>query len=313
MKETRRRQGVPASGAATVFGPAIAIIVFVITPLLALAAVPPSRNAIQENPRFASLQIEIWPEFDRRGAALVILRGELAADVVLPATVALRIPASSGGPAAVAFSTLAEGELFNLGHERTNAADFITLRLQAPQRFFHVEFYDPLATSATGRSYTYVWPGDFMVDRLSVRLQQPAGASGFSVRPDLGSGSAGPDGLLYRTVDLGAAAAGKPLPFEIRYTKTDERTSSDMLGLKALNSTPAATAGAGKALPDWLLAVAIYTGVLGAAGLAGSLWWRRRRKAFGAQPGGGNFCRQCGNRLAAGRFCSACGAPIPKD
>ena len=186
----------PAGGVAVVFASAMALAVFAIAPPPALAAVPPNHDAAQENPRFASLQIEIWPEFDRRQAALVILRAELAADVVLPSTVSLRIPVSSGGPTAVAFSAAAEGELFKLGYERTNAAGFITPRLQAPQRFFHVEFYDPLTTRAPGNSYIYVWPGDLGVGRLGVRLQQPASASDFSVQPELSAWSAGLGGLF---------------------------------------------------------------------------------------------------------------------
>lgn len=313
MKGAKRRQGLPAGGATAVFASGIAVVVFILIALIAFAAVSPGRGAAQENPRFASLQIEIWPEFDRRGAALVILKGELPAELALPAAVSLRIPASSSGPAAVAFATAPGAELFNVAHDRTDADDFITLRIKAPQRFLHVEFYDPLVTRTPDRSYTYVWPGDRAVERLSVRLQEPAAASNISVQPDLGAGVAGPDALLYRTAELGAFKTGKPLPIEIRYTKTDERTSSDILGLKVPDSAPAVPSGTSEALPDWLLVLAILAGVVGVAGVAGSLWWRRRGKASGVQPGGGNFCTQCGSRLAAGRFCSACGAPIREN
>lgn len=311
MKGAKRRQELPAGGATAVFASGIAVVVFILIPLIAFAAVPPSRSAAQENPRFASLQIEVWPEFDRRGAALVILKGELPAELALPAAVSLRIPASSGGPAAVAFTTAPGAELFNLAHDRSYSKDFITLRFEAPQRFVHIEFYDPLVTRTPDRSYSYVWASDLAVGRLSVRLQEPAAASNISVQPDLGAGVPGPDALLYRTAELGAFKAGKPLPIEIRYTKSDGRTSSDILGLKVPDSAPAVTSGTGEALPDWLLVLAIFAGVVGTAGIAGSLWWRRRGKASGAQPGGGNFCAQCGNRLTLdARFCPTCGAAV---
>src|SRR3989304_7632381 len=106
MKKKRRRQEMRGGGVAAVFALVISTVVFAIMPVLAFAAVPSNRGATQENPRFASLLIEIWPEFDRR-AALVILKGELAADLVLPAAVSLRIPASSGGASAVALAATA--------------------------------------------------------------------------------------------------------------------------------------------------------------------------------------------------------------
>jgi hypothetical protein len=307
MDATRRR-GAPGGGAAAALVAAISMLAFAVMPLPAPAAAPPSVSALQQNPQLANLQIDIWPEYDRQ-AALVILKGELAADVALPAAVSLRIPASSGGPAAVAYASGPRAELYNLSHDRTPGKDFITLRFEAPQRFFHVEFYDPLAKEKEGRRYIYVWPGDLAVDRLRVRLQEPAAANGISVEPDLGAGAAGPDGLLYRTAELGAFDAGKPLPIEIRYTKADPRTSAEILGPGAPDPAPGTTAGAGEPLPAWLLILMVVAAMV-IGGSAASLWWLNRAKAFAPRTGGAGFCAQCGVRLGAGaRFCAACGAP----
>ena len=125
-----------------------------VLPAFALAQ---TAGAPKGNPRLASLSIEIWPEYDRP-AALVILRGALAESVKLPAAITLRLPAASGGPGAVAYSTTADGNLLNLKHERATAGEFITLKFEVPQRFFHVEFYEPIATGASARAYRYVWP-----------------------------------------------------------------------------------------------------------------------------------------------------------
>lgn len=308
MREDAKRD-MPARAGAAAFASAMAIILFTIVPLLALAAVPPSRSA-QENPRFVNLQVEIWPEFDRRGAALVMLKGELSAELTLPAAVSLRIPASSGGPSAVAFAPAAGAELLNLAYDRIDGDGFITLRFKAPQRFVHVEFYDPLATQNTERSYTYVWPGDAVVDRLVARVQEPAAASNVSVQPDLGAGAAAPDGLLYRTAELGAHATGKQLPFNIRYTKSNPQTSTEIFGTNASDSNPAAPAGSSPLFPGWVLGLAGAIGVSVAA-VVGVLSWRRREKASGTRPGGAGFCSQCGNRLdSGGRFCSKCGAAV---
>ena len=101
MKDTMWRHGTQAGGAQAIFMSRILMLVLAFMLLPARAADPSSRDAPKGNPRLASLHIEIWPEFDR-SAALVLLKGELAADVALPAAVSLRIAASSGGPTAVA-------------------------------------------------------------------------------------------------------------------------------------------------------------------------------------------------------------------
>ena len=282
--------------------------------VLAVACMPAYAAApsAQRNPRLASLQIEIWPEYDRP-AALVLLRVKLAGDVACPADVSLRIPAASGGPAAVAYSTAAGGNLLNLKHERKEAKDFVTVRLRIPERFFHVEFYDPLATNSPDRSYTYIWPGDLAVGRLSVIVQEPAAASELSVQPSLDATAAGQDGLRYRSADLGGFDAGKQLPIEIRYTKTDSQTSSELLkpvakpnpataNLSPGNVSPG-TAAVEQGFSGWLAAL---TGVLAViAGTAfGWMWWRRRRAS------GAGVCSKCGNPMAASdRYCSKCGEP----
>jgi hypothetical protein len=287
------------------------LVVVALMPLLAPAAAPPTRNAAEVKPRFTSLHVEIWPEFDRRGEVLVILKGELAADLALPAMVSLRIPASSG-TTAVAFATAPSSQLFNLEHERTYSKAFITLRFKISHRFVHVEFYDRLTLDTPTRRFTYqyVWPGDLAVDRLTVLFQEPAAASDVLVKPDLDAAVKGPDGLLYRNAELGTLAAGKRVPIEIGYTKTDPRTSSEILGLSTAGSTPATASGSITELPSWLLTLVISAVLLIGAG-AVLLWWRLRKKASGASPRGAGFCPRCGNRLNPDdHFCSKCGVAV---
>ncbi len=314
MKGTTRQQGIQAGNAQAVFVSRILMVVLAIILLPALAAGPSSRGAPKGNPRLASLQIEIWPEFDRP-AALVILRGELAADVTLPAAVSLRIAASSGGPTAVASSTGPGAGLFNVKYERKNADDFITLSFETPQRLFHVEFYEPLVTGTPERSYTYVWPSDLAVDRLSVILQEPAGALNLSVQPDLDGTATGQNGLRYRSAELGALEAGKQLPIKIRYTKTDPRTSEQILQLKTPDVSPAPASGpTGQSSRWWALVFAVAAALVIAAWAAYLWWWRQRRKASGAQSADAGFCSQCGAQPASGaRFCSKCGAPLGNE
>ena len=230
----------------------------------------------QANPGLAKLEIDIWPEFDRPATALVILRGEIAPDVTVPASVSLRIPTSSGGPAALANSATADGPLLTIPYERSGVqVDFLTLTFKTDTRFFQMEFYDRLKTDSASRSYTYVWPGDLAAGQVTVQVQEPAGGKGLSVRPDLGPDIAEPNGLVYREADLGALEQGQGLTISVAYQKSDSRTSAEILGL-ATPTPPPGNTGSDGGLPRWAIFAGVAGGlVLAAAGL--TLWLRRRR------------------------------------
>jgi hypothetical protein len=275
----------------------------------AFAAAASARDLAEGNPRLASLQIEIWPEFDRPAAALVILKGEIAANVPLPAAVSLRIAAASGGPTAVAYAAGLNSNLLNLKYDRRDAADFITLKFDAPERFFHIEFYDPLVTSAPARSYTYVWTGDMAADRLNIVLQEPAGAIDVSVQPPLGASAVGQGGLRYRSAELGAFQAGNRMEVKVRYTKTDPRASVEIVKPKSPDASPLPAAGPSKTeLAIWLIGI---VAVLGLGAWAAMMWWYGRERRSESSPSQVGFCPRCGAPSASGdRFCSKCGAPL---
>jgi hypothetical protein len=315
MKGTTRQQGSGGSGAHAGFVSRILMVVLALVLLPAFAAGPPRSAPLMAAPSLASLQIEIWPEYDRP-AALVILKGELAADTVLPAAVSLRIPASSGGPTAVASSTGPGSGLFNIKYTSKKADDFVTLTFEVPQRLFHIEFYEPLATDKPERSYTYVWPGDIAVGRLGVTLQEPAGARDISVQPALDGTTNSQDGLRYRSADLGALAAGKRLSINVRYVKSTSQTSKDILQPAAKtpppeisNLSPLADTGSTDKY-RWALILAIAAALISATG-ATILWWQGRKKVPDTQPAATRFCSKCGAQPDPDdRFCSKCGAPL---
>lgn len=310
MKRTTSLRRVPTAG------PPIALMLRASVVILALILVPelasrPSHAAESiSDSRLAVLQIEIWPEFDRP-AALVILRGELATEVVLPTAVVIRIPASSGGPTAVAAASGPRAGLFNLEYDLSDAGNSITLSFEAPQRWFQVEFYEPLGIDATERSYTYIWPGDFAVDELSVTIQEPAGASDLSVDPNLDISGADPRGLHYRSANMGAWGAGTPLPITITYTKTVSRTSDGMLDAATSPPTrPLTTESIDHSFDGWAPSLAFI--IVLVIGMGATLLRRQRHEqaADGRFPKSG-FCSQCGMQgMAGARFCSTCGAPL---
>ena len=280
----------------------------------AFAAAPAARDAAKANPRLASLQIEIWPEFDRPAAALVILKGEIAANVPLPAAVSVRIAASSGGPAAVAYAAASGGNLVNLNYDRKDAGDFITLKFDAPERFFDVEFYDPLVTSTPRRSYVYTWTGDLAADRLSAVLQEPAAGSDIEVQPALDATTVGEEGLRYRSAELGGLQAGKRLEVKVRYTKTDPRTSVEIVKPKSPDSSLLPTAplpSAGPSKTELAIWLAGSVAVLGLGIWAAMMWWYGRERRSESPPSHAGFCSKCGAPVASGdRYCSKCGAKL---
>jgi len=308
-----RRQATLANGAKALFASRILIALLAILPLPALAAAASASAAPKGNPRLASLHIEIWPEYDRP-ATLVILKGEIAPDVALPVPVSVRISALSGGPSAVATSSAASGGLLNAQYDREDAGDHITLKFKAPERFFHVEFYDPLATRAPERSYTYVWPGDFAAEQVDVVVQEPAAASKLSVQPNLDAEASGPDGLRYRSGKLGALVSGKQLPIKITYTKTDSRTSTEIFPPKVPATTSSSDQSPAPGMSGetsiWAMIASVALPLILGAG-AGFLLWRRRERASAAEAGSAGFCAKCGAKSAPGaRFCSKCGAAL---
>lgn len=216
----------------------------------------------------------------------------------------------------MAFSTAPGGDLLTMPYERVDGTDFIMLRLKPHDRFFHIEFYDPFPVGGLDRKYSYTWPGDFAVDRLTLRVQQPATSSNFSVTPPIANGMAGPDKLLYWTKEIGKAQAGKALPVEVKYSKNGTRTSIELLGLGKPAAAPLAApqaasqpAAQSEALPAWLLAM-IGGMVILAGALPAWAFWRRRQQPAAA-PAAAGFCTQCSNPLQAGdRFCSKCGKPV---
>lgn len=219
------------------------------------------------SPLLASLEIDVWPEFDRP-STLVILRAELAEDSVLPATISLRIPTSAGRPAAVASAPAGTAVLANLGYDITDVQiDFTTVEFSTPDRFFQLEYYDGLQTDGPGRSYDYVWLGDLAVGQLVVQIQEPAGATDVSVQPELAGSGVGPEGLAFREADLGAFDAGQTVTMSVQYTKTDPRTSAEILDLQAVNPEPTdAGSGSGRGVSSWLLVVVAVAAIaVGAA------------------------------------------------
>ncbi len=294
----------------------------IILVLLWLLWVPGAAFA-QSSLRLPDVEVDLWPEFDRP-SMLVIYRVTLSAQTTLPVDINLRIPAAAGAPNAVA-ALQADGTLVNINYQQQASGDWSVLAIKAITPVVQVEYYDPgLTKSGQARHFEYHWPGDYTVDKLTIQVQEPLGATNMQIAPDLGAGAAGADGLVYYQRELGSFSAGQSFSLTIDYQKSNDDLSSQSLPIEPsgpLASSTSARSAMLSVLP-WVL------GALGVLLLAGGGFWywrsgqgivevnrsprsRHKPAAAPADAGAEVYCHQCGKRASPGdRFCRACGTEL---
>ena len=289
----------------------------------------------QAGTTFGSLDVALWPEYDRQGNVLVIYKITLPPSVSLPADLTLRIPAVAGDPNAVAVQE-ADGMLRDVNYQRQVSGDWAAINFTATMPEIQFEYYDPaLAKQGTQRNFEYRWPGDYPVDFLTIEVQQPLGASHMQFSPAADSSETRGDGLVYYIKRVGDLPNGQTFSQQISYQK-----ESDALTAGEQQVQPSAPISESPSILESLkalllriwngLGVAFILGVLGVALLVGGAIWywqsgkdkesgkpRRRRSSAASQPqpttGGAGYiyCHQCGKRAAPGdRFCRTCGTKL---
>jgi hypothetical protein len=272
-----------------------------------------------------SLQVQIWPEYDKP-SVLVIYQMTLSANTVFPATISLQIPTTAGEPNAVAVRQV-DGTLYSVDYTRLVSGEWATISFTTTTPEVQLEYYDPsLEIDGVARHYQYVWQGDDAVSQFIMQVQQPAGATDMRLSPSLGPGTTGADNLVYYTQDIGAIPASNHSP-TIDYNKSTD-TERRKPACRTQCPHPQST------VPDlsvsswlpWIL------GILGAGLIIGGIIWfwqsgkqrpakqlRRRRSKAGANEsdqtasttGDEIYCSQCGKRASAGDlFCRSCGTQI---
>lgn len=274
-----------------------------------------------------SLQVQIWPEYDKPGV-LVIYQMTLSAGTTLPTTLSLRIPSSAGEPNAVAVRQM-DGSLYTVEHTRQASDEWAAIRFTATTLEVQLEYYDPsLEIDGVARHFQYIWPGDYPVNQFIMQVQQPAAASELRLSPSLGSGTTAADNLVYYTQDIGAIPAGQTIRITMDYNKSTNTLSAENLPVQPSAPIPQSTISdlnVSSWLP-WIL------GILGAGLIIGGIIWfwqsgkqrparqirRRHSKASTNEPGQslstseeGVYCSQCGKRASPGDlFCRSCGTQI---
>lgn len=283
----------------------------------------------QSTPIINLLRIEIWPEFDRPDV-LIIYHLTLTEETTLPARLTLRIPMEAGKPFNVAMQDV-DGLLYTLEYSTSTDGDWIRITFITPSPDVQLEYYDPdLKIIEKQRIYDYVWPGDYPVNSLSVRIQQPISATNMMITPDMGGGAPSKDGLTYYNALLGAKKSDEPLSISFTYQKPDNILSSSLEPVQSVEAVGPLVIES-RPFANFLPWVFAGMGVLLIAG--GATWYWRTGRASkkqspklhpskNSQPGeeahpSSNpqevYCFQCGKRATPGDlFCRSCGARLRK-
>jgi hypothetical protein len=281
----------------------------------------PVRAFSQAEIAIASVEINLWPEYDR-AEMLVIDYILLAPDTQLPATIDMRVPAEVGAPHVVAVGASPElvtdqGVKFMTRTE----GEWLVVSIQASGPAIQLEYYDPgLKKDGVSRSYTYEWLSDYKVQNLVFTVQQPFDATGFNTSPALQDDGIHQDQLQYYLSQTVGVPAGKSISIELNYEKPSDVLSVSRLQVQPedvdentpgrvsfSNSLPYVIGGLGVVL---IIGGIVY---YWQSGRSGSRKPRRRARAHAdnEEGKGETYCHQCGARAHGGdRFCRTCGARL---
>ncbi len=285
--------------------------------ILGIFAFPWSAQA-QSPIKLTTLQVQLWPEYDQP-SMLVIYDFKLPESAKLPVSVSLSFP-KEGHLVAVA-SLATNGSLLNsdyIGPTVSEAWQTVTIQIQTPTTY-HLEYYQPLLRTGEQRQFTYLWPGDYAVDDISVSIRIPPDTTRIVTDPDMKSAKAA-DGSENLIKDFGALGAGQQFPLQLTYIKTSDT-------LSVLQETVQPSKPLGSTTPGRVLLSNYLPYILGTVGVvavgAAAIYFlqpQRRQAASKRRSHGGRgeakagkdiYCHQCGARAQTGdRFCRVCGTRL---
>jgi hypothetical protein len=298
-----------------------------------LAAAFPSGETVlaQEPPTIDTLNLSLWPEYDRPGL-LVIYRAQFGANTPLPLPVEIRIPVEAGGPSAVAYLDEQSQPIQQEYTSRTED-DWVVVSMELPTRGLQLEYYLPLPDAAENNADTgqrlipFTYTADYPVTRIDVDVQEPVGVTDFSLDPAATSTEQGSGGVTYYLSTAGPLAQNGTATWTISYNRTTPGLTVDAAPSPTAAPAPAA-ASSGESSSGLLI---VLGALLAMAGVGAAAFWFGKQSAGASRPapaaarspakrktgarGGAEaaFCHQCGTRLRPGaEFCQQCGAGVRK-
>ncbi len=291
-------------------------------------AAPTPVNAVAGEITISSLQIDIWPEYDRP-AVLVTYRIRLSNNTILPASLSISIPKEASRPSRLAVQEL-DGMYYDINFAATDLDEEVIITFTTPSQDILIEYYDPrLVFTDTFRNYVLEWKNPYLVNALTIRVQEPVNTISMSLSPDMGSSRTGQDGLDYFLYLAGSLDAGRSFVIAMEYEKPDFLLSSGLQSVSPIDPVNPRTKGRttiSRAVP-WAAAI---LGII--LIVSGGLWyWQigkrvpsRVVEASVISKNGPSikqaqqlisqtyiYCTHCGKRMQrSDKYCRECGKEI---
>lgn len=287
--------------------------------VLGIFLVFPSSAFAQTKITLASMNVQLWPEYDQP-SMLVITDFTAAANTKFPVDVNFRIPLDANLIAVAGYAE--DGNLINAVFEGPTASgewQVFTVTLEAATARF--EYYQPITFSGNQRVFSYLWDGDYAVDAFDMRVLEPADTTLLTTVPKLNSISQ-ENGLKYFKGESVKLAAGEQFTLNLQYNKTTDTLIASSQGVQPSAPVDENTPGR-VSLNNYLPYVIGGVGVLLIAG--GFVYYLRsgrstskksRRRAHSTNTENEEedeelYCPQCGTRAKPNdRFCRVCGGRI---
>jgi hypothetical protein len=241
--------------------------VWLIVLVLMVSLIPFRSTSAQSEVTFDSLEVQLWPEFDRP-EMLVIFKIKISRETPLPANLSLRIPREAGEPFSVAMQDV-DGMLYNLDYTTTVEDNWLRIDFLAKTSVVQLEYYDPrLLHRGSWRRFDFVWHGDYAVKSMAVHLKQLLRSEGLDATPEgFHAGPANSEGLVYYTAIVGEAPAGQLVSISINYEKPDSQSDLNLYPVQSsqpLHQSLAIQTALSEKLP-WALGLLGLTLILAAA------------------------------------------------
>jgi hypothetical protein len=278
----------------------------------------PSFAFAQSNVSLASVNVQLWPEYDQP-SMLVITDFEVPAITSLPVNLTFRIPKDANLIAVASYT--ADGSLANAAYEGPKDdgewQSFIITLDSTTTRF---EYYQPITFNGNQRTFSYLWNNDYAVDAFNISVLEPVDTTSLTTTPQLNSKEE-KDGLVYYHGNPVKLASGEQFALNLEYQKSSDALITSPPGVQPAAPVDENTPGRvslNNTLPYLIGGLGVIMIVGGLvyylrSGNNGSKKSRRRKHAnpIIEESESDVYCAQCGTRAHSGdRFCRVCGSRI---